>query len=288
MDKRSVPSWQVALATVAALLAFAANSLLCRRALGQHLIDAGSFTAVRILSGALVLAAVVMWRRKRSAPRFAGSGLSGAALFGYAIAFSLAYHSLSAGVGALLLFGSVQGTMISAGIMRGERPRVLEWIGLVSALAGLVLLVVGRETNASLVGVLLMVGAGIAWGIYSLRGRGAPDPIAATAGNFMAAAPLAILAWLLLIPSLDITTTGLSLAVVSGAVTSGLGYIIWYVALPHLTATRAALVQLSVPILTAALAAVTLGEPLTLRWTLAAALVLGGIALAIAGRRRAS
>lgn len=288
MDKRRLPSWQVALTTVAALLAFAANSLLCRRALGQHLIDAGSFTAVRILSGALVLAAVVMWRRKRSAPRFAGSGLSGAALFGYAIAFSLAYHSLSAGVGALLLFGSVQGTMISAGIMRGERPRVLEWIGLASALAGLVLLVVGRETNASLVGVLLMVGAGIAWGIYSLRGRGAPDPIAATAGNFMAAAPLAILAWLLLIPSLDITTTGLFLAVVSGAVTSGLGYIIWYIALPHLTATRAALVQLSVPILTAALAAVTLGEPLTLRWMVAAALVLGGIALAIAGRRRGS
>ena len=282
------PAWQIFLATCLALGSFAANSLLCRRALGAELIDAGSFTAVRILSGTVMLVLVALLRHGNARSKFAGSWLSGAALFAYAIAFSLAYHHLSAGVGALILFGSVQATMIGVGIARGERPRWLEWVGLVTALAGLAYLVLRRDTSASVLGFVLMASAGIAWGIYSLRGRGASDPIAATAGNFLAATPLALLAWLMLIPQLHITTTGLLLAIISGALTSGLGYVIWYLALPGLTAMRAALVQLSVPILTAVLAAILLHEPITARLVTAAALVLGGIGLAVMGRLRRS
>jgi drug/metabolite transporter (DMT)-like permease len=286
VSKPSSAPWKTAGATLAALLAFAANSLLCRRALAPDLIDARSFTAVRILTGALVLAIIVSLRSRGKEPRFAGNWLSALALFAYALAFSLAYHSLTAGIGALILFGSVQLTMIVGGIMRGERPGVVEWIGLSIAISGLGYLVARPGEEASLIGALLMTIAGVSWGLYSLRGRGMRDPVAATAGNFALAVPLALIAWLTGLGVMHVTPTGLGLAALSGGSTSGLGYVIWYHALPKLTAMRAALVQLAVPILTALLAALLLGEVITARLIVAAAIVLGGIAIAIGGRLR--
>jgi drug/metabolite transporter (DMT)-like permease len=274
------------IATLAALAAFAANSLLCRRALGLELIDAGAFTLVRIASGALMLAVIVALR-KPEGPRFDGTWPSAAALFAYAIGFSLAYRSLSAGVGALLLFGSVQITMIAWGIFKGERPRLWEWMGLAIAVVGLVYLVADRHVGAlSWSGSLLMMVAGASWGVYSLRGRGARDPIAATAGNFVLATPLALFAWLLLLRTTSVTTPGLALAITSGALTSGLGYVLWYIALPGLPAIRAALVQLAVPVVTALAAVALLGEVITTRLVVASVLILGGITLAIVTRLR--
>jgi drug/metabolite transporter (DMT)-like permease len=287
VSKPSSAPWKTAGATLAALLAFAANSLLCRGALSPEvpLIDARSFTAVRLLTGALVLAIIVGLRSRRTGPRFAGNWLSALALFAYALAFSLAYHSLTAGIGALILFGSVQLTMIVGGILRGERPGDLECSGLAIAFCGLIYLVAGGDEIATLVALLMTV-AGVSWGIYSLRGRGTRDPIAATAGNFALAVPMALVAWLTGIGATHVTSSGLTLAALSGGITSGLGYVIWYHALPKLTAMRAALVQLAVPILTALLAALMLGEAITERLVIAAAVVLGGITIAIGGRLR--
>lgn len=281
------PVWLTILATCFALLAFAGNSLLCRHALDARLpqIDAATFTAVRIASGALVLALIVLLHGSHQR-RFAGSWLSGAALFAYAIAFSLAYHQLSAGMGAMLLFGSVQATMIGIGIVRGERPRWLEWLGLATALGGLAYLMLRRDSSASLIGALLMASAGIAWGIYSLRGRGVSDPVATTAGNFLAATPLVLVAWLALRHDYHTTPQGLTLAAISGAITSGIGYVVWYHALPGLTAMRAALVQLAVPVITALLAAILLRERITPQLLVGGAMILGGIALSLVGRAR--
>lgn len=278
--------WKTALATSGALLAFAANSLLCRWALGPERIDAASFTAVRIVAGAAVLALLMRAARDPSRP-FAGTWPSGAALFVYAIAFSLAYMSLPAGIGALVLFGSVQATMIGWGLLRGERPRGGEWLGLVLAIVGLVALVITPGMTAPPVaGALLMALAGAAWGVYSLRGRGVVDPIAATADNFLCAAPLSLLALLVLANDAHVSLSGLALAALSGAITSGLGYVVWYHALPGLTATRAATVQLAVPVLTALAAVVLLREPLSLRLVGASVFVLGGVALAVFARQR--
>lgn len=276
----------VLVATAAALLAFAANSLLCRAALRPHLIDPASFTAVRILSGAAMLLLIVSLRSGLLRLRYEGNWPSAAALFGYAIAFSLAYDHLTAGIGALVLFGSVQATMIGWGLMRGEASRMWDWIGLASAVAGLMVLVVPSDQRASLYGIALMAIAGASWGIYSLRGRGAQDPLAATAGNFLRAAPLSLLALVLLWPTQPVESRGVLLAMISGAITSGLGYVVWYYALPHLTAMRAALVQLLVPVLTAALAVVFLGEKITLPLGIAATLVLGGIGMTLVMRHR--
>lgn len=274
------------MATSGALLAFAANSLLCRWALGPERIDAASFTAVRIVAGAIVLALLVRMSRASSRP-FAGTWPSGAALFVYALAFSLAYLSLPAGIGALILFGSVQATMIAWGLLRGERPRQGEWLGLLLAIIGLVALVITPGVTAPPVtGALLMALAGAAWGVYSLRGRGVVDPVAATADNFLCAAPLSLLALLALTHDAHVSPSGLALATLSGALTSGLGYVVWYRALPGLTATRAATVQLAVPVLTALAAVVLLAEPLSLRLVSASILVLGGVALAVFSHQR--
>jgi drug/metabolite transporter (DMT)-like permease len=281
-------------ATCLALVAFAANSILCRLALGKDSIDAVSFTAVRLVSGALTLAIIAMLRKPKG-PRIAGRFLSALTLFGYAIAFSLAYITLKTGAGALILFGCVQLTMIGYGIARGERPRLLEWLGIVAAFGGLAYLVIKPGVAAPHpVGAALMALAGISWGIYSLRGRGVQDPIAATAGNFLYAAPLAVMilpiglasdslsAW----PSLHHTPPGVYLALASGAITSGLGYVIWYTALPGLTATRAATVQLCVPVLAAIGGQLLSGEPITLPLVVASVLVLGGVGLAVFSRAR--
>ena len=271
--------------TAAAMLAFAANSLLCRAALGGAHADPASFTLLRVAGGALVLGLVARARRSPApAARFAW--VSAAALFAYAIGFSLAYLRIPAGVGALLLFAAVQLTMIGAGLLGGERPRAIEWTGLALSLGGLVLLTKPGLARPDLVGASLMLGAGAAWGLYSLRGRGTTDAVALNAASFARAVPFALVAGLLS-NATRVDAAGVSLALASGAITSGLGYAVWYAALRGLSATRAALVQLSVPPLAAAGGVLFLGESFSPRLLAASALILGGIGLAIAGHRRA-
>ncbi|HET9450073.1 MAG TPA: EamA family transporter, partial [Aggregicoccus sp.] len=212
---------------------------------------------------------------------------SALALFAYAAGFSLAYVRIGAGVGALLLFGCVQLTMLGAGLARGERPRALEWVGLAVALSGLVGLTLPGASAPDAVGALLMAGAGAAWGLYSLRGRGARNPLAATAGNFLRSVPLAALLWLLALllgQASSASARGLALAAASGALASGLGYSLWYAALPSLSAARAAIVQLSVPVLAAAGAVLLLDEPLTQRLVLGGAALLLGVLLSLRAR----
>ncbi len=271
--------------TLVAMTAFAGNSLLCRLALKQTSIDASSFTFIRIVSGAIALWVIVNLRK--GSRHKAGSWLSALALFAYAAAFSFAYLSLSAGTGALLLFGAVQATMITWGLRKGEQFRVRQFVGLAVALGGLVALLLPGLSAPPLSGAVLMLGAGIAWGIYSLRGKSAGDPASATAGNFLRAVPLAALLSLVLLPWARLDRAGIVYAVVSGALASGVGYAIWYTALPGLKATSAATVQLTVPVLAAIGGIMMLGESITLRLLFASVAVLGGIALVIVEKRRA-
>lgn len=273
--------------TVLALTAFAANSLLCRAALGHGAIDAASFSTIRLFSGAATLMAMTRLTRPQGAQP-GGSWRSAALLFLYAVPFSYAYVSLGAGTGALILFGSVQATMLSAALATGERPHALEWTGLIVALAGLVYLVLPGLAAPSPLGCALMTTAGISWGAYSLRGRGAADPLAETAGNFLRTVPMTVVISIAAARSLNVTTKGAVLAVLSGAVASGLGYVAWYAALRGLSATRAASVQLAVPVLAAAGGVAFLAERITVRLIVSAVLILGGVGLALArkGRRR--
>jgi drug/metabolite transporter (DMT)-like permease len=306
--------------TLLAMIAFASNSLLCRAALKQTNIDAASFTFIRIFSGAAMLWIILEFRTRRmvertasplverreaefpspqSSPkgrggpfslrekvgmRAAGSWLSALALFAYAAAFSFAYNTLPAGTGALLLFGAVQATMILWGLHTGERLHAIQIIGLVIALIGLVILVFPGLSAPPLIGSILMLSAGVAWGIYSLRGKAARDAIAATAGNFLRAVPFALVVSIILIPWARFDRTGVIYAVISGALTSGLGYVLWYRALPGLRAASAATVQLSVPVLAATGGILLLSEPITLRYFVASITILGGIALVVLSR----
>jgi len=271
------------------MIAFASNSLLCRAALTQTGIDAASFTFVRVFSGAAALWIILKMRRKlrveRTASplveRSAGNWLSALALFVYAAGFSFAYNTLAAGTGALLLFGAVQATMILWGLSKGERLRAIQIVGLVAAVTGLVVLVFPGLSAPPLTGSILMLGAGIAWGVYSLRGRDETNPAGTTAGNFLRAVPFAALVSVSLLPWTQLDRVGVLFAVISGAITSGLGYVIWYNALPALKAASAATVQLSVPVLAATGGILLLGEPITLRYVLASIAVLGGIALVV-------
>jgi drug/metabolite transporter (DMT)-like permease len=270
---------------VLTMIAFAGNSLLCRVALKATRIDAASFTTVRIVAGALALWLIV--RLRDGVHPVAGSWRSALALFAYAAAFSLAYVSLPAGTGALLLFGAVQATMIGYGLSRGERMRPRQVVGLASASAGLVVLTLPGISAPPLQGTLLMLGAGIAWGIYSLRGRSGGDPLRATAGNFLRAVPFAIVLSIAAARWLSLDYAGIAYAVASGALTSGVGYAIWYTVLPGLRATHAATVQLSVPVIAAVGGIAFLGEQMTLRLVIAAAAILGGIALVVVVRPQA-
>jgi drug/metabolite transporter (DMT)-like permease len=265
--------------TLAAMIAFAGNSLLCRAALRETTIDAATFTLIRLVSGAVVLWLIMRWRGV--AARREGSWLSALALFVYAAAFSFAYLRLSAATGALLLFGAVQATMIAWGFARGERLSLVQMLGLALALGGLVTLLLPGLSAPPLTSAILMLAAGCAWGMYSLRGKRAADPASATAGNFMRAVPFALLLSLVLLPRASFDRAGLGYAILSGAVASGLGYVIWYAVLPHLKAASAASIQLSVPVLAAAGGILLLGEPLTLRFAGASLAILGGIALVI-------
>jgi len=265
--------------TSLAMIAFASNSLLCRVALEHTRIDAASFTTIRLVSGAMMLWLVARIGSGTGSGR--GNGLSAVALFAYAAGFSYAYISLPAATGALLLFGAVQATMIGYGLWSGERLLKLQFAGLLLAFAGLVVLLLPGLSAPPLTGSLLMLGAGIAWGIYSLRGKGAGDPARVTAGNFLRAVPIAAALSLFMLNRASLDTTGVWYAVSSGALASGLGYAVWYTALPALKATHAATVQLSVPVIAAVGGIVFLGEPVTLRLALAAVAILGGIALVI-------
>jgi drug/metabolite transporter (DMT)-like permease len=272
--------------TAAAMAAFAANSLLCRAALGPGLVDAASFTSVRLLSGALVLALLVRLSG-RTAP-VARDLRAAAALVVYALAFSLAYTRIPAALGALLLFGAVQVTMVGRGLASGERPGRAEWAGIALSLGGLVVLTLPGLRQGDPAGALLMAGAGVAWGVYSLLGRSSRgDPLVANATHFATAVPLALLASLVSagFGAPKLSAPGLGLAVASGALASGLGYAVWYAALRGLSSAQAALVQLSVPPLAALGGVLLLGEEVTLRLALSAAAILGGIALAATSRR---
>jgi drug/metabolite transporter (DMT)-like permease len=272
---------RTAVLTGLALAAFASNSLLARAALRGGLVDAGSFTLVRLVAGALVLSLLAFRVRSPREVWRSGGVPAAVALFGYALAFSLAYLRLDAGAGALILFGAVQVTMIGWGMARGHRPSSLEWLGLAVALAGLVLLVSPGLHAPDPAGAALMTLAGVGWGAYSLLGRGSADPVAANASGFLGSVPLAAAASLVLWELRHATPLGLVLAAVSGAVTSGLGYAVWYAALRGLTPLRAAVLQLAVPVLAAAGGIAFLGERMTLRLAGAGGIVLGGIALAV-------
>ncbi|NMG66182.1 EamA family transporter [Azoarcus indigens] len=268
-----------------AMIAFAGNSLLCRIALREGHIDAASFSTLRLASGALMLWLLV--RRREGSGAGHGSWISAFALFAYAAGFSFAYLTLPAAAGALLLFGAVQATMIGYGLWRGERLNLLQGGGLLLAAGGLVGLLLPGLSAPPLRGALLMIAAGIAWGVYSLRGRGVARATASTAGNFLRALPFAAVLSLLTLQQAALTPAGIGYAIASGALASGLGYAIWYSVLPALRATNAATIQLSVPVITAAGGVIFLGEPITLRLVLTSIAILAGIALVITGKRAA-
>ena len=284
------------------MIAFASNSLLCRAALKQTDIDAATFTFTRIFSGAVTLWLLMHVRRKTTANRTAstlgetfssslrvthhpslrdGTWSSAFALFVYAAGFSFAYVALSAGTGALLLFGAVQATMILWGLHKGERLNTVQIVGFIVAVTGLIVFLFPGLSAPPLASSILMLGAGLAWGVYSLRGKEEGNAATATAGNFLRAVPFATALIVIFAPWTHVDLPGTAYAITSGAVTSGLGYVIWYTALPGLKAASAATVQLSVPVLAATGGILLLGEPVTLRYLLASIAVLGGIALVV-------
>lgn len=274
---------RTALLTAVAMVAFAANSLLCRLALAPGLVDAASFATVRVVSGAITLYLIVLMRRAPRAPSGA-NWRSAAMLFTYMVFFSFAYLSLSAGTGALILFGAVQLTMFLVALREGERFAPVSWIGFVMAFGGLIYLVSPGVTAPDPLGAALMAVAGIAWGIYSLLGRGVSDPLQATARNFAVSVPLVAVVSLVFVRSFSVSPQGLALAAASGAIASGCGYVIWYAALPGLSATRAATVQLSVPVIAAFGGVLFIAEAITPRLLLASAATLGGVAIVLAQR----
>lgn len=265
------------------MIAFAANSVLCRLALEGHHIDAASFTSIRLASGAIALLGILLIRRSSFVIRRPNWKTIGS-LFAYMASFSFSYQYLDTGTGALILFGAVQLTMISAALFAGERLSLMVSSGLFIAVGGLVVLLYPGVTVPNPVGAALMGIAGMAWGFYSLGGRGATDPTATTATNFLYALPLALVLSILSFGSASLEPYGIALAIASGAITSGMGYVIWYAALPLLSATRAASVQLSVPAIAAVGGVLVLGEPVSLRLIIATILLISGISLVLWNR----
>jgi drug/metabolite transporter (DMT)-like permease len=275
---------QTVIYTTLAMVAFAANSLLNRLALGNEAIDAASYTTARLVSGAGMLTIIALLRSEKGWIARRGTWLSAGFLFLYAIAFSFAYLNLNTGTGALILFGSVQLTMIIAALRTGERPLFLEWTGLILALGGLVYLVFPGLQAPSFLGSTLMTAAGISWGFYTLRGRGSNNPLGDTTSNFVRSVPFVLVLSLFNLKGHILSPTGLLLAGISGAITSGLGYVLWYAALGGLTTARAATVQLSVPVVAAWSGILFLSEEVSLRLLVAGVLILGGIGLAVMGK----
>ena len=268
------------------LVAFAANSLLCRMALGDSLIDPASFTTLRLVSGALVLIPISwMSGEARGSHTSKGSWASGVALFTYAAAFSLAYVSLNTGMGALILFGAVQVTMLGSALKSGERLALVQWVGSAAAIGGLIYLVLPGISAPDPLGALLMCVSGVAWGVYSVRGKGVSAPVSMTASSFLRSTPLAIVISVVAFAHIDLEPTGILLALISGGVTSGLGYVLWYKALRSLTTTQASVVQLMVPVLAAFGGVAFLSEQLSFRLISGSVIILGGVALAVVKRK---
>lgn len=274
---------QTLMLTTLAMLAFAGNSLLCRVALKETGIDPASFTAIRVLSGALVLGLTLCMQG--TLRRMQGDWGTGFWLFAYAACFSFAYTSLNAATGALLLFGAVQATMIGVGLWRGERLTWRRGAGYACALTGLVGLMLPGLAAPPLAGASLMIVSGIAWGVYSIRGKGAGDPTLVTAGSFVRAVPFAVVLGMATLSTASLDPAGVALAAASGGITSGAGYVIWYKALRGLTVTSAATVQLTVPVIASAGGILLLGEPLGMRLVLASIAILGGVAIAMTGKK---
>lgn len=268
--------------TTLAMIAFAANSLLCRMALEETAIDAASFTSMRLLAGAAMLWLLMRWQHQM--PLRHGNWRGAFALFVYATAFSFAYRTINTGAGALMLFGAVQATMLIAGFLAGERMRGWQMAGFISAVTGLLVLVLPGLESPSPFNALLMLTSGTAWGVYSLFGRGQPHPAAATAGNFLRAVPFTIVLTLLALPWMTLDVRGITYALLSGAVTSALGYVLWYRVLQDMRAMMASIVQLSAPVLASVGGIVFLGETLTRDLFIASVLILGGIGLVLHGK----
>ncbi len=267
-----------------ALVSFAFNSILCRLALQSKEIDAAGFTAIRLLSGAVVLSLVFTFFGKKESETKRGNWFSAFFLFVYAVCFSFAYINLTTATGALILFGSVQMTMIIAALIKGERPRILEWIGLIFAFGGLVYLVFPGLSAPPFFSSVLMSSAGIAWGFYTLRGRTSTNPLADTTGNFVRAVPMILIVCVPFLANIHLSQKGILFAVLSGAIASGFGYSVWYAALKFHTATRAAILQLSVPVIAAIGGILFLSEELEIRLLIAGALILGGIGLTVSSK----
>jgi drug/metabolite transporter (DMT)-like permease len=272
--------------TLFALLAFAANSVLCRLALGENAIDATSFTVIRLLSGIVILIIVMQLTSKSNEkkPKTKGSWLAASMLFIYAIAFSFGYVSLDTGTGALILFGAVQITMIMVSVISGNKLHFTEWTGLVIAFTGFVYLIIPSLVTPSFVGFILMAISGIAWGLYTLLGRTSKNPLSDTAYNFLRTSPFILILVIFGLDNVHITSMGILLAILSGAIASGIGYFVWYIALRGLSVTQAAVVQLFVPVIAGVGGVIFTNELITLRLIESSALVLGGILMVILGR----
>lgn len=271
--------------TLFALLAFAGNSVLCRIALGENLIDPAGFTIIRLLSGIIILITVTKMAKKKEKARSNGSWLAASMLFIYAIAFSFGYVSLDTGTGALILFGAVQITMIISSLVSGNKLHYSEWLGLLIAFSGFVYLVLPNLNSPSLIGFILMTVSGIAWGFYTLVGRGSKNPLGDTTFNFLRTSPFLLVLIIFILKDFNITPEGILLAVLSGALASGVGYFVWYIALGGLSVTQAAVVQLFVPIIAALGGVLFTNEHITQRLIESSILVLGGILAVILGKR---
>ena len=282
----SAGNFRVASLTILALIAFAGNSVLCRLALADGSIDAASFSTVRLVSGAIALLLILHATSRGKRPASYGSWMSAAMLFTYAVCFSFAYVSLDTGIGALILFGMVQATMVAGALWAGDRPSVPEWVGWLLAVSGFVYLVSPGLTAPSPFGSVLMGIAGIGWGIYSLRGRNEPFALAGTTYNFVRSVPLVIVVSAMTLKDVHLSANGILLATMSGAITSGVGYSIWYTVLRSISSMQAAMVQLSVPVLAAAGGILFLAESVSLRLIISGLLILGGIFLAIFGKAK--
>lgn len=270
--------------TILAMIAFAANSVLCRLALGNNTIDASSFTILRLLSGTLVLMTIIGLKYNKKRTTSKGSWIASSMLFLYAITFSFAYITLDTGTGALIMFGSVQITILLLSFITGTRLHLSEWTGVAIAFTGFVYLVLPGVTSPSLAGFILMTIAGFAWGIYTLKGQGSDAPLMDTSYNFLRTMPFVIILTIIALQNVSFTPEGIILAVLSGGIASGIGYMIWYVALGGLSSTQAAVVQLSVPVLAAMGGVIFMSEAVTLRLTISSLLILGGILLVVLGR----
>jgi len=275
---------KTSLLTGMALIAFAANSVLCRLALGNEAIDAPSFTGIRLLSGAITLFIILTIKGSNKGTLSKGSWTAGLMLFLYAITFSYAYLSVDTGTGALILFGSVQITMIMLSLVSGTRLHLIEWSGVIIAFTGFIYLILPDITTPSVNGFVLMTVSGMSWGIYTLKGRGSKNPLMDTSYNFLRTIPFVALLAIFTTQNMSYSFEGIILALISGAITSGVGYTIWYIALGGLSSTQAAVLQLSVPVIAAIGGVVFVSEEITIRLIISATIVLSGILMVVLGK----